>query len=79
MAKENRRLTVITQNIDELHQRAGSLNVIELHGSLFKTECIKCGNVQVNKDVPICPALKEPRYEGENFEICTKIRNAFLV
>lgn len=32
-------LTLITQNIDRLHQRAGSRNVVELHGSLFSTKC----------------------------------------
>lgn len=32
-------LTLITQNIDGLHQRAGSENVIELHGSAFRTRC----------------------------------------
>jgi NAD-dependent deacetylase len=31
--------TLITQNIDQLHQRAGSRNVIELHGSVFRTRC----------------------------------------
>jgi NAD-dependent deacetylase len=31
--------TIITQNIDGLHQRAGSSNVIELHGSIFRTCC----------------------------------------
>lgn len=34
------RLTVITQNIDSLHQKAGSLNVIELHGNLSRTKCL---------------------------------------
>lgn len=34
---------VITQNIDGYHQRAGSLNVIELHGNLAKNKCIVCG------------------------------------
>jgi len=34
---------VITQNIDRLHQKAGSKNVIELHGSLEKVRCIRCG------------------------------------
>ena len=33
---------VITQNIDNLHQMAGSKNVIELHGTLFKNYCTKC-------------------------------------
>lgn len=35
--------TVITQNIDGLHQAAGSKNVIELHGTLKKWHCIHCG------------------------------------
>ncbi len=34
--------TLITQNVDGLHQRAGSLNVIELHGSLYKASCRAC-------------------------------------
>jgi NAD-dependent deacetylase len=33
--------TIITQNIDSLHQRAGSSNVIELHGSLARTRCAR--------------------------------------
>ena len=35
--------TVITQNIDMLHQQAGSKNVLELHGSLEKADCRDCG------------------------------------
>lgn len=34
---------VVTQNIDDLHQRAGSKNVLELHGTLYKNYCMKCG------------------------------------
>jgi len=34
---------VITQNIDGLHQAAGSRNVIELHGSVLRNKCTKCG------------------------------------
>lgn len=34
---------VITQNIDGLHQAAGSKNVIELHGSLLRAYCARCG------------------------------------
>jgi NAD-dependent deacetylase len=33
------RVTLLTQNIDELHQRGGSPNVVELHGSGFRTKC----------------------------------------
>lgn len=35
---------VITQNIDGLHQMAGSKNVLELHGSILRNYCMKCGN-----------------------------------
>lgn len=34
---------VITQNIDGLHQKAGSRNVLELHGSVLRNYCAKCG------------------------------------
>lgn len=34
---------VITQNIDGLHQKAGSQNVLELHGSVLRNYCAKCG------------------------------------
>jgi len=36
-------VTVITQNVDGLHQRAGSGGVIELHGNIFDTRCFDCG------------------------------------
>ena len=37
-----RDFTLITQNVDGLHQRAGSRNVVELHGSLVRNYCIDC-------------------------------------
>lgn len=51
---------VITQNIDGLHQQAGSRNVLELHGSVHRNYCMNCGkfydvNVIVNSSgVPKC-------------------------
>lgn len=36
-------LTIVTQNVDDLHERAGSLGVIHLHGSLHSSRCIDCG------------------------------------
>ncbi|SDL07790.1 SIR2 family NAD-dependent protein deacylase [Halarsenatibacter silvermanii] len=41
--KDNRLKTVITQNIDLLHQEAGSSEVLPLHGSLAKARCLDCG------------------------------------
>lgn len=34
---------IVTQNIDGLHQKAGSKNVLEVHGTTYKNHCIKCG------------------------------------
>ncbi len=59
MRKAGKRLVVITQNVDELHKRAGSKNIIELHGSLFKTRCTKCFQTGDNYDSPICESLRD--------------------
>ncbi len=40
--KANKSIGVITQNIDGLHQKAGSKNVYELHGSIHRNYCTKC-------------------------------------
>ncbi len=40
LGEEN--VTIATQNVDGLHQRAGAKNVLELHGSLWRVRCIKC-------------------------------------
>jgi NAD-dependent deacetylase len=51
---------VITQNIDGLHQMAGSKNVLELHGSVYRNYCMKCGEfydveyIVNSKGVPKC-------------------------
>lgn len=42
LEKEGKLLAVVTQNIDGLHQAAGSKNVYELHGSVLRNYCIKC-------------------------------------
>ena len=41
--QEGRLLAVVTQNIDGLHQKAGSKNVYELHGSVLRNYCVRCG------------------------------------
>lgn len=38
-------VTVVTQNVDDLHERAGSKSLIHMHGELLKSCCISCGNV----------------------------------
>ncbi|XP_016121046.1 NAD-dependent protein deacylase sirtuin-5, mitochondrial-like [Sinocyclocheilus grahami] len=58
LSRQGRSLVVITQNIDELHQRAGSRHVLEVHGNLFQTRCLSCGDVEINHKSPICPSLE---------------------
>lgn len=53
-------LGVVTQNIDGLHTAAGSKNVAELHGTVYKNHCVKCGkfygieDIMAKKGVPYC-------------------------
>ena len=42
---------VITQNIDGLHQKAGSKHVLELHGSVLRNYCAKCGTFHGVEDI----------------------------
>jgi NAD-dependent deacetylase len=48
---------VLTQNVDNLHERAGSKNIVKLHGDIFKVYCIHCGYYgNMDRDVPpLCP------------------------
>jgi NAD-dependent deacetylase len=56
--QNHRHVSVITQNIDGLHQRAGSRDVMELHGNIFGTKCTKCdfkfSTVSEFVDLPVC-------------------------
>ena len=45
MEADGKRLRVVTQNIDGLHARAGTKDVIEIHGSLFSSICVKCRGI----------------------------------
>ncbi len=55
---------VITQNIDGLHQKAGSKNVIEFHGTMKTASCMKCGKIYLAGEM-----LKRMN-ETEHFYIC---------
>ena len=48
LAKKHPQVTVVTQNIDGMHQRAGSKNVVELHGSLWR---VRCRNHAILEDI----------------------------
>jgi NAD-dependent deacetylase len=46
LAKRGETLTLVTQNIDDLHERAGSASVIHMHGELLKARCGRCEAVR---------------------------------
>lgn len=58
--REGKLSAVVTQNIDGLHQKAGSQNVCELHGSVLRNYCLRCGKkhtaelVRDHPGVPRC-------------------------
>ena len=49
---------LITQNVDDLHERAGSKRILKLHGSIVMTQCISCGHkgqiTEPPRKVPLC-------------------------
>lgn len=52
---------VITQNIDDLHQAAGSKNVLELHGTLKKWYCLSCGKIENTSFNCECGGIVRPQ------------------
>lgn len=51
--------TVITQNIDNLQREAGSANLVEVHGNLFRLVCISCGKGRAYERRPFIAEMKE--------------------
>ena len=62
LEKQGKNVIIVTQNIDGLHQKAGSNVVYELHGDIHRNYCEKCGRffgleyIMKSKDVPHCDA-----------------------
>ncbi len=80
---------LITQNIDGLHQKAGSKKVFELHGNIWKIRCTEEDTVMENHDTPLreippkcpeCGALLRPHvvWFGESLE-SSVLHNAFYL
>ena len=55
--REGKLRAVITQNIDGLHQAAGSRNVLELHGSTLRNYCEKCGKLYGVEHIRSCAGV----------------------
>lgn len=53
---------IITQNIDGLHTKAGSKNVYEIHGSIYKNKCTRCGEIYDANFI----------FNSEGIPLCTK-------
>jgi NAD-dependent deacetylase len=50
------RVTIVTQNVDDLHERAGSHEVLHLHGSLHHPRCFNCGTAyESTAEIPVEP------------------------
>jgi len=66
--RSNSSFTLITQNVDGLHERGGSKNILKLHGDIWQLRCTVCGTVTINRQVPLpelpptcrCGALLRP-------------------
>jgi len=54
LERQKKLTAVVTQNIDDLHQRAGSKNVLEVHGSLYRNYCMNCGKKYSIDDISNC-------------------------
>lgn len=60
---------LLTQNVDDLHERAGSLRIVHIHGKIYQVKCIQEGTVREDRRVPLpeipprcpqCGALERP-------------------
>jgi NAD-dependent deacetylase len=68
LERAKRQFTLVTQNVDGLHERAGSRNVVKIHGDLWMLRCTGCGSEREDRSVPLrelpprchCGALMRP-------------------
>lgn len=55
---------IVTQNVDDLHERAGNVNIIHMHGTLSAIRCISCNyrrdDLDIVEGVPLCPKCGSP-------------------
>jgi NAD-dependent deacetylase len=47
------RFSLVTQNVDGLHRKAGSKRIVELHGNIFRARCVRCGKVRDDLAIPL--------------------------
>lgn len=63
LERRNKHFWLITQNVDDLHRAAGSRQLSEIHGNIWKVRCTACGVISENRDIPLSipPACQECR------------------
>lgn len=57
LEQEGHLAAIVTQNIDGLHQKAGSRRVFELHGSVLRNHCMRCGRAYPATFIRDCPGV----------------------
>ena len=75
LEREGRLKAIVTQNIDGLHQAAGSKTVYELHGSTLRNYCVKCGafyDVDFIATVPAYPAAPSAAASSSRMSFCMR-------
>ena len=50
---EGKNVFIVTQNVDDLHERAGSKQIVHLHGSIWRLRCERDGNIVENREAPL--------------------------
>jgi NAD-dependent deacetylase len=70
LATQLPKVTLITQNVDDLHERAGSEEVLHLHGSIHKARCIHCYAPYEHPEIELPDVLLEKRIEPPECEKC---------
>jgi NAD-dependent deacetylase len=55
LERPGRPFLLATQNVDALHERAGSRELVRLHGSLWRVRCTECGDEREDRQVPLVP------------------------
>jgi len=63
--------TVITQNIDNLHQEAGNTDVIEVHGNGFRLCCVSCGNLQTKPRKELIAEIKSKIHALKDYDLAS--------
>ncbi len=53
LERQSPNFTLITQNVDDLHDDAGSRNILKVHGSIWTVRCTECGREQRDRRVPL--------------------------